>query len=59
MDNSYSFTHNDQEKLSLPVGETATILATGYKGDKPYFAIKKIRIFKNEEIHYALQIMMI
>ncbi|MBP6023552.1 hypothetical protein [Ferruginibacter sp.] len=54
MDNSYSFTHNDQEKLSLPVGETATILATGYKGDKPYFAIKKIRISEKQIISFKL-----
>jgi hypothetical protein len=53
-DNTFSFTHGDYEKPSLPVGETATILATAYKNDKPYFAIQKIKIKDKQNISFQL-----
>lgn len=53
-DNTYSFSHGDDEKQQLPVGESATILATAYKNDKPYFAIKKIKIDKKQTVSFKL-----
>jgi hypothetical protein len=44
---TYNFSHNDSEKMILPIGSQATILATAYKGDRPFFSIKKI-IIKDE-----------
>ena len=43
-DGTFSFTHGDHEQTSLPVGETAIIIATAYQGDKPFFAMKKTSI---------------
>ena len=54
MDNSYCFTHNDNEKLVLPIGSKAFLLATAYKDDKPFFKIKKITIEKNMKLNLAL-----
>ncbi len=53
-DNTFSFTHGDFEKTSLPVGETATILATAYKDEKPYFAIKRIIIKDKQTVSFKL-----
>jgi hypothetical protein len=53
-DNSFCFSHGDEEKQQLPVGESATILATAYKNDKPYFAIKKIKIEKKLNVTFKL-----
>ena len=53
-DNSYGFTHNDAEKLVLPIGSKAFILATSYKDDKPFFKIKTITIEKNMKFSFAL-----
>lgn len=53
-DNSYCFTHNDNEKLVLPIGSKAFFLATAYKDDKPFFKIKKITIEKNMKFNFAL-----
>jgi hypothetical protein len=41
---TFSFTHSDSEKPRLPIGASATIMATAYKNDKPYFSIKKTTI---------------
>lgn len=54
-DNTFSFSHNDEEKQQLPIGETATILATAYKNDMPYFAIKKINISKKQLVSFKLE----
>jgi hypothetical protein len=54
-DNSFCFSHGDEEKQELPVGESATILATAYKNDKPYFAIKKISIEKKQTVSFKLK----
>ena len=53
-DNSYCFTHNDNEKLVLPIGSKAFLLATAYKDDKPFFKINKITIEKNMKFNFAL-----
>ena len=53
-DNSFGFTHNDEEKLILPIGSEATIMATAYKDDKPYFNLKKIVIEKNMNFSFSL-----
>lgn len=54
-DKTFCFSHNDEEKQQLPVGETATILATAYKNDKPYFAIKKITITDKQTVAFKLE----
>jgi hypothetical protein len=54
-DETFCFSHNDEEKQQLPVGETATILATAYKNDKPYFAIKKITITDKQTVAFKLE----
>jgi hypothetical protein len=55
MDETFSFTHNDEEPIALPVGETATILATAYKDGKPYFSIKTIKILEKQRIELKLE----
>lgn len=54
-DDNYNFTHNDTEKMVLPIGAKATILATAYKDDKPYFCIKKITITNNFDLSMSLK----
>ena len=53
-DNTFCFSRNDDEPQQLPVGETATIIATSYKKDKPYFAIQKITIKDKQTITFKL-----
>lgn len=53
-DNSFSFTHGDNEKTSLPVGETATVLVTAYKGDEPYYALQEFTIQEEQTIALKL-----
>lgn len=53
-DNSFGFTHNDIEKLILPLGSKAFLLATAYKDNKPYFKIKEITIEKNMKFNFTL-----
>ena len=54
-DETFCFSHNDEEKQQLPVGETATILATAYKNNKPYFALKKITITDKQTVSFKLK----
>lgn len=54
-DENYNFTHNDTEKMILPIGAKATILATAYKDDKPYFCIKNITITKDFDLSMSLK----
>lgn len=54
-DNTFCFSHNDEEKQELPVGEIATIIATAYKNDKPFFAIQKITITEKQIITFKLE----
>jgi hypothetical protein len=53
-DNSYSFSHGDDEKMQLPIGESVTILATAYKNDKTYFAMKKLTIANKQNLSLNL-----
>lgn len=53
-DNTFGFSHNDTEPQELPVGETATIIATAYKNDKAYFAFKKITITEKQTVTIKL-----
>lgn len=54
-DNTFSFTHGDYEAPKFPVGETAIVLATGYKNDVPYFAMKKLVIANKQTVSLQLQ----
>ena len=53
-DNSYCFSHGDDEKMQLPIGESVTILATAYKNDKPYFAMQKLTITNKQNLSLIL-----
>ncbi len=52
---TYSFAHDDEEQQQLPVGENATLIATAYVDGKPYFALKKIQIKKEENVELELK----
>lgn len=54
-DGNFGFSHNDDEAQMLPVGETATILATAYKDGQPYFALHKIKIKKDQQVALNLR----
>jgi hypothetical protein len=43
-DGTYSFTHGDYEEPVLPVGESAAIMVSAYKGGQQYFAVKNVTI---------------
>lgn len=49
-DYSFGFSHGDEEPQYFPVGETATIMATAYKKDKPYFAFQKIILSEKQNV---------
>lgn len=51
---SFSFTHSDSEKPRFPVGASATIMATAYKNEKPYFSIKKLTITDKQTVSLKL-----
>ena len=53
-DNSYSFTHGDDEAAQLPVGAKAMVMATAYKGELVFFAYKTITIQKEQAISLEL-----
>ncbi|NOQ71787.1 MAG: hypothetical protein GQ574_07295 [Crocinitomix sp.] len=55
-DKTFSFTHGDYEKTSLPIGETATILITAYKDSKPFYSIKTFEIKKSQNIDLTLKV---
>ncbi len=54
-DNTYCFSHNDQEKQNLPVNEPAKIFAVAYKNDIPYYSIYDFTILKNQKIELTLE----
>ncbi len=54
-DNTYGFTHGDDEETQLPVGEAATIIATAYKGDKVFFAMSKITLKTSQKVDLKLE----
>jgi len=53
-DHTFSFSHNDAEPQKLPVGETATVIATAYKNGKAYFAIQKLTIADKQTVTIKL-----
>ena len=53
-DKSFSFTHGDYEKTSLPVGETVSILITAYKEQQPYIVIETFTIKEKETFNLTL-----
>jgi len=53
-DGSFSFTHGDYEKTSLPVAEITTLLVTGYQAENPFFAIKTFAIEEIQTIDLIL-----
>jgi len=50
---SYCFSHGDYEKMRLPIGAKATILATAYADGKPYVSLQDIVIAEklNVDLH--------
>jgi len=50
---SYCFSHGDYEKMQLPIGAKATILATAYADGKPYVSMQEIVIAEklNVDLH--------
>jgi hypothetical protein len=52
---TYSFSHGDSEKMVLPTGAKATILATAYKGDKPYYCIKSFQVSDKVNLTMSLK----
>lgn len=54
-DGTFAFTHGDYEKTALPVGESCTILATGYKNGDPYFDLREVVVSKDMDIHLNLK----
>lgn len=50
---TYCFSHGDHEKMQLPIGAKATILATAYADGKPYVGIQDIVIAEelNVDLH--------
>lgn len=54
-DETFGFSHADSEPMQLPVGESAIILATAYKDDKPYYGIKEIKISEKQQVSFRLE----
>jgi hypothetical protein len=50
---TYSFSHGDFEKMQLPVGAKAIVLATAYRDGKPHLAMQEITITEklNVDLH--------
>ena len=54
-DDTYGFTHNDSERLILPINDNVTLLTTAYKGDQPYFALTKFSLKPTQTISCKLE----
>lgn len=54
-DDTFSFTHGDDENTQLPIGEKAVIFATAYKDNSPYFEIITTTIKSKETINLNLK----
>ena len=52
---TYSFSHGDYEKMQLPIGAKATILATAYADGKPYVSIQDIVIAEKLKLDLHLE----
>lgn len=53
-DLGYGFSHSDNHPQELPVGESATIIATAHKNGKTYYALQKITISKKANVTLQL-----
>lgn len=54
-DDTFCFSHNDEEKQNLPINESAKIFAIAYKNDIPYYSIYDFTISKNKKIDMTLK----
>jgi hypothetical protein len=54
-DGKFSYSHGDYEKMELPVGENATLIAIGYKNGSPFLCIQKITIAKSQNVVLPLK----
>jgi len=54
-DDRFGFSHDDSEKMILPIGAKATILVTAYKGDQPYYCLKPIIIGQKMDLSMTLK----
>lgn len=54
-DNTYSYSHDDNEKMVLPIGEEVTLLATAYQNDKPFFQMSTFIVAQEQEVVLALE----
>ena len=50
-DGSFGFSHNDKEKMILPVGSSAVIMATAYKDGELHFASRRITVADNIQVN--------
>lgn len=54
-DNTYCFSHGDDEQMALPVGASATLIFTAYRRDgKVYYAVKKFTIAEQQRIEVEM-----
>lgn len=53
-DETFGFSHGDEEKQRLPVGENAIILATAYKNGTPFYGMKEITIAEKQDVSFKL-----
>lgn len=51
---TYGFSQNDSESTILPIGAKAFVMATAYKGDRPFFAIEELMIKSNMTVSLQL-----
>ena len=54
-DDRFGFSHDDSERMILPIGAEAIVLATAYKDDTPYFCMKKITINEKTDVSLLLK----
>jgi len=54
-DLTFGFTHADYEKPKLPVGETATIIVTGYMDGRLNYAMEKVTISEKQTVVLKMQ----
>lgn len=54
-DLTFGFTHSDLEPTKLPIGSPATIIATGYIGEKLYVSFYKFTILPSQKISLELK----
>ncbi|MFT7614265.1 MAG: hypothetical protein ACI9J3_003247, partial [Parvicellaceae bacterium] len=52
---SYSFARSDSEKMVLPVGQEATLMATAYKEGNPFFAMQYVVIAESLSVDLDLK----